>query len=142
MKCPNCGAILPDNTDFCNNCGYFIENVNETHTTDIPTGSSITSGLFNITSDSIINVEPKRKKKSLSQKQLTIISICILFIALLAIVPKIGVRRGISGIGEPIQEETTGYTEIEVGGYEVSVYKLYTYEIEALVVHTKNYYGF
>lgn len=142
MKCPNCGAILPYNTDFCNNCGNFIEDANESHTTDIPTGSSVTSSLFNIPSDSIINVEPKRKKKTLNQKQLIIISVCIVIIALLTIVPKIGVRRGISGIGEPVQEETTGYTEIDVGGYEVSVYKLYTYEIEALVVHTKNYYGF
>ncbi|MBQ9234072.1 MAG: zinc ribbon domain-containing protein [Lachnospiraceae bacterium] len=142
MKCPNCDKILPDNTDFCDNCGYFIEKTNVVHTEETPTGNYVTSNLFNIPNESIINVNKKKKKPSLSQKQLIIISVCIVLLALLAIVPKIGVRRGISGIGEPIQEETTGYTEINVGGYEVSVYKLYTYEIEALVVHTKNYYGF
>ncbi|MBQ7707431.1 MAG: hypothetical protein IJT72_06605 [Lachnospiraceae bacterium] len=54
---------------------------------------------------------------------------------------QIGVRRAIAGIGDPIQEETTGYIEKNVGGYEVSIYPQYTYEIEALVVHTKNYPG-
>jgi len=29
MKCPNCGTILPDNSDYCRGCGQFIEEINK-----------------------------------------------------------------------------------------------------------------
>ncbi len=140
MRCPNCHEQLPDNTDFCYHCGTFINSYNTTFSDTVSNNNSVTSSLFNMSTP--VESFPVRKKRFvLNQKLLVILSVCFVIILLLMFVPKIGIRRGISGIGEPVQEETTGYTEIDVGGYEVSIYKLYTYEIEALVVHTKNYYG-
>ncbi|MCR5597159.1 MAG: hypothetical protein K6G19_03210 [Lachnospiraceae bacterium] len=50
-------------------------------------------------------------------------------------------RRSIPNIPEPKQTEAKGGTDFAVSGYNVHADYLYAYEIEALVVHTKNYYG-
>ncbi len=53
-----------------------------------------------------------------------------------------GTRRAIPGIPEPVQEEEEGSVEKEVDGYKVDISYNYSYDIKALVVHTKNYSGF
>ncbi len=50
-------------------------------------------------------------------------------------------RRSIPNIPEPKQTEAKGGTDFVVSGYNVHADYLYAYDIEALVVHTKNYYG-
>ena len=111
----------------------------------------ITNNLFSMQPVVSGDEEVKISKNKISQKAkdlfdnkvtFTIITITLLVFAILLIIPKIGVRRGIAGIGEPVQKEATGYVEKEIDGYEVSIYFQYSYEIEALVVHTHNYYGF
>ena len=81
------------------------------------------------------------KKKVL--KRVIAITIAVLLVGLVVwyFVQKNGVRRAIPGIGEPVQEETTGGTTKAVDGYNVTITYKYTYEIEALVVHTKAYDG-
>lgn len=56
-------------------------------------------------------------------------------------VQKNGVRGAVAGIPDPVQEKTTGGTTKKVGGYDVDITYKYTYEIEALVVHTESYSG-
>ena len=53
-----------------------------------------------------------------------------------------GNRRSISGIKDPIQKEVSGQTTMEVDGYHMKIRYLYSYDISALVVHTKNYGSF
>lgn len=59
-----------------------------------------------------------------------------------------GHRRSYAGLGEPIQKELTGETaahsviEKKIGSWDVDIDRLYSYEISALVVHTKDYLGF
>ncbi|MCR5013096.1 MAG: hypothetical protein K6A72_12180 [Lachnospiraceae bacterium] len=52
-----------------------------------------------------------------------------------------GGRRSIPNIPEPRQTDAKGGTDFVVSGYNVHADYLYAYDIEALVVHTKNYYG-
>jgi hypothetical protein len=52
-----------------------------------------------------------------------------------------GGRRSIPNIPEPKQTDAKGGTDFVVSGYNVHADYLYAYDIEALVVHTKNYYG-
>ncbi|MBQ9610429.1 MAG: zinc ribbon domain-containing protein [Lachnospiraceae bacterium] len=147
MNCPFCGNPVSDNTDFCDNCGSFIPNNTEKKVIkeEIPDRNAVLNNLFSMQAPLQVNAaELQKKKKQPPQIKLPIIITGILAVLILIaffIIPNIGVRRGIAGIGEPIQTETTGYIEKEIGGYEVSFYPQYTYEIEALVVHTKNYYG-
>lgn len=56
-------------------------------------------------------------------------------------VQKNGVRRAVAGIGEPVQEETTGGTTKKIDGYDVDITYKYSYDIEALVVRTETYSG-
>ena len=53
-----------------------------------------------------------------------------------------GSREAVLGIGEPVQTETEGYTDFDMDGYKVIITYKYEYDIEALVVHTKDYFGF
>ena len=78
---------------------------------------------------------------SISKKIILIILAVILVIALLSLRAEKGVRRGVAGIPEPVQTETTGHIEFTKAGYNVRVEYLYEYDIEALVLHTKNYAG-
>ncbi|MBE5869982.1 MAG: hypothetical protein E7294_01785 [Lachnospiraceae bacterium] len=52
-----------------------------------------------------------------------------------------GIRRGIAGIKAPIQKECLGQTTKEIGGYQMQILYKYSYDITALVVHTKTYGG-
>ncbi|MBQ9198923.1 MAG: zinc ribbon domain-containing protein [Lachnospiraceae bacterium] len=139
MKCPVCGNYIPDGSDFCDNCGTFIK---EDTTHEAKDKNDILADLF---SPQITPVQEKKKMKpkvNIDKKTLVIIAVFALIAIVGITVPKIGRRRGIAGIGEPVQEEAYRYFEKEINGYEVSIYANYSYEIEALVVHTKNYYGF
>ena len=74
----------------------------------------------------------------------------LIFILLLLILASViwylhdlkGVRRAVKGIGDPVQTETEGGTTMSVGSWEVNVTYKYAYDIEALVVHAKDYSGF
>jgi hypothetical protein len=50
-----------------------------------------------------------------------------------------GTRRAVAGIPDPVQKEASGTETMEVGKYKVNFTKLYSYDIKALVVHTKDY---
>ncbi len=52
---------------------------------------------------------------------------------------KNGYRRSISGIGDPIQGPAEGLLHIKQGGYDVAVTLVNSYDIEGLVVHTRDY---
>ncbi len=54
---------------------------------------------------------------------------------------KNGSRRSIGGLKEPVQTKAEGQDHIYVGDVELSIEYLYDYEIDALVLHTKNYTG-
>ena len=83
-------------------------------------------------------------KKSLSP----IIFLIILVLAgvtIYAFKPSKGERRALSGLEEPVQsklkkEDGTG-TSFEKAGYDVTVNYLYKYEVDALVLSTKDYKG-
>ena len=70
-------------------------------------------------------------------KNFVIILCVIVMIALLW--PSSGKQRSVSGIPEPVQEEASGGETLAIKGYEVKLSFLYSYDIEALVVHKKNY---
>ncbi len=74
-----------------------------------------------------------------------IIRIIILIIIIVAAVAfyrdRAGVRRSVAGIRAPIQEEAKGVTKTTVKGWNVRIEYQYSYDIEALVVHTKRYSG-
>ncbi len=52
-----------------------------------------------------------------------------------------GKQRSIPGIRAPIQTVTTGEKHIKRKGYELTLDYLYAYDIEGLVITTKNYNG-
>lgn len=70
-----------------------------------------------------------------------VIAVLIIFIAAFLIY-RSGYRRGVAGIPDPVQTPAEGYEHYHMGGYDMSVDKMYRYEIEALVVHTKDYLSF
>ena len=146
MKCPYCNCIIPDNSDFCDNCGSFIEPPAEAKKEEVPNNPQKInfSDFFQVEIPTAQEIQSSRKKRS-TKNHTRIFSVILAVLAcflVVSVIYKAGRRRSIAGIGEPIQEETTGYIEMNVAGYEVSIYPQYTYEIEALVVHTKNYPGF
>ncbi len=57
------------------------------------------------------------------------------------VVYKGGSRQAYTGIRLPVQTEAEGITQKTVGEYTVNITYLYHYDIEALVVHTKDYFG-
>lgn len=171
MKCPFCGILISDNTDFCENCGSFIPSQNDNESksqgsksqdskaisdikdkesaVDYNDPSRIINNLFSMQptpSDYAVKEKSKNRRtanKFFPKKSSVIIAALVLIVIIaLLIIPRIGVRRGIAGIKEPIQNEASGYVEKDIAGYEVSFYFQYSYEIEGLVIHTKNYYGF
>ena len=146
MKCPYCNSLIPGNSDFCDNCGSFIDLSSEASTNEASKASNKIdfSEFFRVEIPTVQEVQSSRTKKS-NTNYFRIISILLAVLAcylVVTVIYKAGRRRAIAGIGDPIQKETTGYIEINMAGYEVSIYPQYTYEIEALVVHTKNYPGF
>lgn len=70
-------------------------------------------------------------------KNLVIILCVIVMIALL--LPSGGKQRSVAGISEPVQKPASGGETLAIKGYEVKLSFLYSYDIEALVVHKKNY---
>ena len=48
-------------------------------------------------------------------------------------------RRSIRGILDPLQTQAEGQATLHIGRTELTVDYLYAYDIEALVLHTKNY---
>ncbi len=81
-------------------------------------------------------------------KKKTVSTICVIVIVSVLIGVIIffwyrnGTRRAIRDIDDPIQEPAEGSVILEAGGYRFNTTFLYSYDIEALVVHTKDYYGF
>ncbi|MCR4715622.1 MAG: hypothetical protein K5656_00440 [Lachnospiraceae bacterium] len=52
-----------------------------------------------------------------------------------------GSQKAIANIPEPIQTEARGQTKMTIDDIEATINYLYSYDIDALVVHTKNYSG-
>ena len=48
-------------------------------------------------------------------------------------------HRAISGLKDPVQKETTGGVKKSLDGYDLTIDFKYTYDIEALVISTKDY---
>lgn len=56
---------------------------------------------------------------------------------------KNGTRKAVYGIDDPIQTEVSpDGTSVTIDDYKLTITYLYSYDIEALVVHTKDYIGF
>ena len=69
------------------------------------------------------------------------IIIIIIAIVVFALVQHGGRRRGVAGIGDPVQKPAHGGTEMEIDGYKLNISYLYSYDISALVVSTHDYAG-
>ena len=50
-----------------------------------------------------------------------------------------GVVRGVKGAPDPVQEKASGGVEKQIGGYDMTISFLYSYDVSALVVHEENY---
>lgn len=68
----------------------------------------------------------------------TILSIVFFFYDLTAVFHS---RRAVKGITDPVQTEATGHANKYAGGFHVNITYKYAYDIEGLVVSTKNYVG-
>ena len=80
-----------------------------------------------------------RKKRS---GILIFVLLLVVAVIIFSLIKGLGGRhRAIAGIREPIQKETTGHVDTKVAGYDVHIEYKYSYDIEALVVSTKNYSG-
>jgi len=72
---------------------------------------------------------------------LILILIVAVLVAALVISQGKGVRRGVAGIGDPVQKKAS-FSEIrQIDGYDVCLSSDHYYDIEALVVSTKKYSG-
>ena len=52
-----------------------------------------------------------------------------------------GSQRAVAGIGEPVQTKASGGTQVTIDDFTVNISYLYAYDIEALVISTRNYRG-
>ena len=84
-----------------------------------------------------VNYDYEKKRKIV----IGIVLFIIAGVAVFFFISKMGRRRAVAGIREPIQKEATGHVDKTVSGYNVRIEFLYEYDIEALVVSTKNYKG-
>ena len=50
-----------------------------------------------------------------------------------------GVDRSIKGTPDPVQKTAKGGTEKKIGGYDLNIQYIYSYDVDALVVHTEDY---
>ena len=80
------------------------------------------------------------KKKSPIKIIIIIVLVCIVIGIAGFIWYKNGTRRAIKGLDDPIQEPAEGSVILEAGGYNFVTTFLYNYDIDALVVHTKDYH--
>lgn len=71
------------------------------------------------------------------------IIVAILAVLVLAVVKNSAgnPNRSVAGIHDPIQKKASGEVKTTAAGYDVTISFKFSYDIEALVVHTKNYYG-
>ncbi len=72
-----------------------------------------------------------------------VLGIVIVIAAVISVyfVYKGGSRRAIPGLSEPVQTQAQGQVKKVVNGYNVDITFLYSYSVDALVVHTKDYSG-
>ena len=82
-----------------------------------------------------INMYGQRKEKSI----FTFIIPIALFLLALFFLYKGGRRNAVGGIGEPVQTPESGHIERTIGEWKLLIDYDYAYDIEALVLHTKNY---
>lgn len=80
-------------------------------------------------------------EKKYSRKKIILACIVLFFVAVIIILMFLrnGYRNAVSGIREPVQEPATGFSNFDLMGYDTTVLYKYTYDIEGLVVHTKDY---
>ena len=76
-----------------------------------------------------------------NKKKILIIIGAIIAIWVLSKLLFVGRQRSIAGIPDPVQVATKGGNSLKKSGYDITISYLYEYEIEALVVSTKRYYG-
>ncbi len=77
------------------------------------------------------------ERESWGIKKYFLIILCVLMIA---VIPSYsGKRRAIAGIPTPVQKQASGSEMLTLKGYNVKLTFLYSYDIEALVVHKKSY---
>lgn len=50
-----------------------------------------------------------------------------------------GIRNAISGLSEPKQEPASGIAYADINGYSITIKYQYSYDVDALVVHTCDY---
>jgi len=71
----------------------------------------------------------------------TVILLSVLVALGLSILDKTGTRRAIAGIREPIQSEESGTAFMQIDDYRIAIFYNYSYDIEGLVLSTKDYFG-
>ncbi len=84
-------------------------------------------------------MERKKSKKSII---LFVLILVIIAATIVLIIYRSGTRRAIKDIPDPVQKDTVGDTVLKIDDYNVLITYLCDYEIEALVVNTKDYIGF
>lgn len=70
-----------------------------------------------------------------------VVLVSVLGAVCMSLVDLNGYRNAIAGIPTPRQSAAEGHVRFELDGYQVRIGYMYHYDIEALVVHTKNYSG-
>ena len=84
-------------------------------------------------------MERKKSKKSII---LFVLILVIIAATIVLTIYRSGTRRAIKYIPDPVQKDTVGDTVLKIDDYNVLITHLCDYEIEALVVNTKDYIGF
>ena len=84
-------------------------------------------------------MERKKSKKSII---LFVLILVIIAATIVLTIYRSGTRRAIKDIPDPVQKDTVGDTVLKIDDYNVLITHLCDYEIEALVVNTKDYIGF
>ncbi len=76
-------------------------------------------------------------------KTIKTIIVIVLAVLVLAVLKNSGgnPNRSVAGIRDPIQKKASGEVKTTAAGYDVTINFKFSYDIEALVVHTKNYRG-
>ncbi len=80
-----------------------------------------------------------KEKIQVKNSWIALTFLIIIFVLYLVVKPHPNKHRAIEGVGQPIQNETTGSTQLKVDDYSVDIKYLYSYEISALVVSTEKY---
>ncbi|SEP95498.1 hypothetical protein SAMN02910289_00920 [Lachnospiraceae bacterium RM5] len=72
----------------------------------------------------------------------TLIAVVIVILLFIFISENVSFKRkAVSNVPDPVQEDADGGVTKKIGGYDVNINFLYSYDIKALVVHTKDYNG-